>query len=514
MSEQQLTPSSLARWRNDACGFIETVLYDPGEGVPFKLLPAERVFLEHALKRGDNGKLLYPELLYSCPKKSGKTTFAALVCLTIILLSSEAFPEATLAANDQEQAMGRVFEMCRRIVAASPLLKREAKITQDKITFPAFNAIISAIPASFAGAAGGNQNISIFDEAWAYTSERSRRLWDELVPPPTRKIACRLTVTYAGFEGESLLLEELYKRGLQQPSVGKDLYAGDGLLMFWSHEFIAPWQDEAWHAQQRRERPSAYQRQVLNEFAASSSQFVDMSAWDACVQPSLGVLPYSREHYIWVGVDASTKRDSTAICACTYDRKTNTVRLANHRIFTPTATSPINFEDTVERTLLEWHQHYRVRQIRFDPYQLVSVAQRLAKAGLPIEEYPQSIPNLTAAASNLFDLISQRQLALYPDSAMRLAVSRAIVGESSRGFKLDKAKQHHHIDVVVALSMACLAAVQEGGKPFYDLAGALGYRDEPPLAPRPYVPPGWTEEQYVKWKEGYRAQHPTAQFPY
>jgi hypothetical protein len=30
-----------------------------------------------------------------------------------------------------------------------------------------------------------------------YASERSRRLFDEMVPPPTRKIACRLT--YAGF---------------------------------------------------------------------------------------------------------------------------------------------------------------------------------------------------------------------------------------------------------------------------------------------------------------------------
>ena len=92
-----------------------------------------------------------------------------------------------------------------------------------------------------------------------YLSERSRRLWDELVPPPTRKIACRLTTTYAGFENESQLLEELYRRGLQQPLVGTDLHAGDGLLMFWSHAPIAPWQDERWLAEMRRSlRPNAY----------------------------------------------------------------------------------------------------------------------------------------------------------------------------------------------------------------------------------------------------------------
>ena len=47
-------------------------------------------------------------------------------------------------------------------------------------------------------------------------------------------------MTYAGFSGESVVLEDLYKRGLTLPQVGPDLYAGDGLLMFWSHEPIAP----------------------------------------------------------------------------------------------------------------------------------------------------------------------------------------------------------------------------------------------------------------------------------
>ena len=55
--------------------------------------------------------------------------------------------------------------------------------------------------------------ISVGDELWGFTSEASRRLWDELVPPPTRKAAWRLVVTYAGFIGESLLLEDLYRHG-------------------------------------------------------------------------------------------------------------------------------------------------------------------------------------------------------------------------------------------------------------------------------------------------------------
>ena len=37
-------------------------------------------------------------------------------------------------------------------------------------------------------------------------------------------------MTYAGFNGEIALLEELYKRGMQQPEVAPGLRAGDGML--------------------------------------------------------------------------------------------------------------------------------------------------------------------------------------------------------------------------------------------------------------------------------------------
>jgi len=161
--------------------------------------------------------------------------------LTMVLLFGGKYAEGYALANDLEQAMSRVFQAIKRIVESSPLLRREAKITADKITFPAFaNATISTVAPDYASAAGANPTISCFDELWAYVSERSRRLFDEKVPPPTRKIACRLTVTYAGFAGESLLLEELYKRGLAQPQVGPGLHAGDGLLMAWHTSRLRP----------------------------------------------------------------------------------------------------------------------------------------------------------------------------------------------------------------------------------------------------------------------------------
>ena len=386
----------------------------------------------------------------------------------MVLLFGGRFAEGYCVANDFEQAQSRVFAMIKRIVEASRLLRSIAKLTADKVTFPALSAAITAISSDAASAAGANPVITCFDELWGYTSERSHRLWDEMVTSPARKVSCRLTVSYAGFTGESVLLEELCKRGMALPEIGPSLHAGDGMLFAWHREPIAPWQTEAWLAEMRRSlRPNAFARMIQNEFVSAESQFVDMSAWDQCVQPSL--TPTLERIPIYVGVDASTKRDSTALVAVSFDKKTQMVRLVQHRVFTPAPGDPINFEQTVEATIIDWRKRFVLRVIWYDPYQMQASAQRLAKAGMPIEEYPQTVPNLTAATSNLFDLIQSRSIALYSDAALRLAVSRAIIVESSRGWRLDKLKQAHKIDVVVALSMACLAAVRGQGKPGYDL---------------------------------------------
>jgi hypothetical protein len=280
-----LDTSALERWRFDPASFIEAVFYDPETNQPFKLLDSERNFLKFAFRLNAAGKLLFPEQVYSCPKKSGKTAFGGLHMLTTVLLFGGAFGEGYALANDLEQASSRVFLAVKRIVEASPLLRHEANITANKITFPNFRgATITAITSDYASAAGANPSISVFDESWAYTSERSRRLFDEMIPPPTRKIAVRLTVTYAGFEGESTMLEELYKRGCAQRQVGKDLYAGDGLLMFWSHKPIAPWQTQDWLTEMRRSlRANQYLRMIENRFvrrnARSSTWKIGMLAW-------------------------------------------------------------------------------------------------------------------------------------------------------------------------------------------------------------------------------------------
>ena len=260
-----------------------------------------------------------------------------------------------------------------------------------------------------------------------------------------------------------MLLEELCKRGLQQPEVSPGLFAGDGILMFWSHTPIAPWQTPPWIEQMRRSlRPNQFLRMIENRFVTTENTFVDLEWWDACVDPAALPLLADKSMPVWVGVDASTKSDTTAIVAVTFDTKAQKVRLLAHRIFRPTANQPLDFEATIEATVKDYCKRFAVRSVIFDPWQMQAVAQRLQTANVPMREFPQSVPNLTSMGSMLYELIKGGRIIAYKDDALRLAVSRTVAKETPRGMQLTKEKTSHKIDVVIALAMAALHAVEQG----------------------------------------------------
>jgi phage terminase large subunit-like protein len=414
-------------------------------------------------------------LLYSAPKKSGKTGLAAIITIYVIVVLGGKYAEGYCLANDLDQSTGRVFQAVSRIINASPLLKDSVKIRNEDIEFPGTGATIQALASDYAGAAGGNATISVFDELWGYTSERSYRLWDEMVPPPTRKVTTRLTVTYAGFEGESEILEKLYKRGLKGEQIAPDLYRQPGMLMFWSHKPVAPWQTQAWLDQMRDQlRPNAFLRMIENYFVSSESTFVEPEWWDACIDQQASPIIADRSLPVWLGIDASVKRDSTGIVGCAFNYHSKKVHLVWHRKYQPTKEDPLNFEATIEETVLDLHKKFNLQEVRYDPYQMVSSAQRLQATGVPMVEFPQSVPNLTEASNNLYELIKGRNLIVYPDADIKAAVNHAVAIETARGWRITKEKASHKIDLVIALAQAALGAVknQSGVGPIGEVLSA------------------------------------------
>src|SRR6266850_65797 len=129
-----------------------------------------------------------------------------------------------------------------------------------------------------------------------YTSESSTRLWEDLTPVPTRKNSIRFISTYAGFEGESGLLWDLYKQVVskdehpegQGERLHPDLpiYANREARIFayWDHEPRMPWQTESYYASQKKTlRPGTYLRLHRNQWATAEEIFITPEMWDPCV---------------------------------------------------------------------------------------------------------------------------------------------------------------------------------------------------------------------------------------
>jgi phage terminase large subunit-like protein len=207
-------------------------------------------------------------------------------------------------------------------------------------------------------------------------------------------------------------------------------------------------------------RPSAYLRFHENRWSTSEEAFITPELWDPCTDASHRPMLPTHEWPLFVGVDGSIKHDSAAVVAVRWDG--DRLALALHRIWQPTPEEPLDLEATIEAELRFLYQHYQVQVIRYDPYQLHRSMSGLRNEGLPCEEYPQTSGNCTAMGQALFDLLTGRNIRIYPSVELRGQALNTVSVESTRGWKISKEKASQIIDAIVALAMAAVAALDHG----------------------------------------------------
>jgi Tfp pilus assembly major pilin PilA len=80
-------------------------LRNPETGKTFTLYPAQIEFIRRsctACVGPREGELPFAELVYSCPKKSGKTATAAMIVIYVIVVLGGPYAEGYCVANDFE----------------------------------------------------------------------------------------------------------------------------------------------------------------------------------------------------------------------------------------------------------------------------------------------------------------------------------------------------------------------------------------------------------------------------
>jgi len=442
------------------------------DGQPLRLEEHQRRILTEAFKFGKDDRLKYRTIIYSAPKKSGKTAINSLV-VDWWSFCVQPPDEIIIASNDLDQAVSRVYDAARGFIERNPALRAEAHITRNLITLDN-GTTIKAIPSDYAGEAGANQGLASFDELWGFMSERSRRLYEELTPVPTRKNSIRFISTYAGWENESVLLEEIYnrifdKQGNVKPGVnrplGEDLpvYTVGDLFMYWDHIPKMSWQTPEYYASQRADlRLNTYLRLHENRWVSNESSFFEMDQWDACVDPDFRPPLPSPRLQLWVGADASTKKDRSAVVSVYRDG--NMVCLGPFTTWQPTKIKPMDLEESMEAYIKMLSRNYEVIEVRYDPFQFHRSATTLLKDGINMVEFPQTVGNLTDMGQCLFDAVKHQSLKLYADADMRKEASFAVGKETPRGMRIVKEKASHKIDAIIALAMATHAASTTPGE--------------------------------------------------
>lgn len=464
---------------------------DEGRPKLIKFLPHQkiimRLFFDKDVALYLNCKPNFQTLVYSTVKKSGKTAIAALVARWITeTWGSHA--EVFALANDLEQARGRIYQAAITSIELDPRYRRadrgianQWRVIERAASYLPTHSSLKAVSSDYKGEAGSNPVATLWSELWGYETEAAQRLWEELTPVPTRPRSIRYVETYAGYEGESSILNDLEDRlkdsgrrlthddlaalGMEWP------FPPDQPLPFFVHEPSRtmaywdtgvearrmPWQTPEYYAAQAVDlRQSAYRRLHLNERVSSTEQFIPVEWWDRLARTDIP--PLDANTPIVIGADASVSGDCTALVAVSRDpdNPENVIQ----RLFAswaPKDGHPLDYGQTIEPTLREWCAQYNVVEIAYDEFQLHDMMTRLRNEAVAwCRKFGQQADR-SVADKGLFDRIRDQRLHHDGDSELREHVRNCgakIPKDDNTRLRLVKKADKSKIDGAVALSMA------------------------------------------------------------
>jgi len=349
----------------DIATWIEANCYDyekvsnpeqPQNAPKIRLQAFQKRILRHCFTiNPKTGRFPYRTVVYSAPKKSGKSGIGGFVGAWYARCV-EAPNKILILANDREQSSQRVFR------AAKPTLYGLGAKKDGKFGLVLGNgSYVSAVTSDPQKEAGDSYGLTIWDELWGYTSERATLLWDELKPVGTRINSMRLVVTYAGFEDASDLLFKIYKtiftdatereltEGARPVEALADIVTTDvdgrviptcyeqvehGTFYFNDHEHRMPWQQGEHGAAIIRETSALETetntfRLTYNRWQKTEDRFLHPDHLIASfTRAKAGKMPLTKP--MTVAVDAGWKNDCTAICGVFQDGFVDDLRYVTH----------------------------------------------------------------------------------------------------------------------------------------------------------------------------------------
>lgn len=484
---------------SDPVEWIESNFWIPERRGPLELMPYHKAVLREAYRLNENGRFVYDTVVWSDIKKSAKSSIAAAVALHRAM--SIWWGTIKIIANDEKQADSRVTDYLRRALILSPFFEenKDYRFRRSEVSLIENYTKIEALPIDPTGEAGGNDDFLVFSELWGFTTPKHSQMWTEMTLSPLKYgRSQRWVETYAGYSGESLVLEGLYT---QATTNGRkldlsftdeqgyhdlqdlDVWAVGGLLLMWNTVPRCPWQIPEYYASEATNlTTSEYSRIHENRWIKSTQKFIDDQWWEDCYT---AVYPkFAEKEKMVLALDAAVSGDSFGLVGTSEKDGRTWVRYSKE--WTPPDTGKIDFQGTAaepgpEREVIRLWLAGMVSEVRYDPYQLHDMATRLSNGfimmnGSPffpdvseirngrwrghkldrikMVEFSQASQRLRSD-KQLYDRIKETRIAHQGGEALTSHVQNANRKEEG-GTKLRIVKRtpDKKIDLCVALSMA------------------------------------------------------------
>lgn len=439
--------------------FVENFMFDPERNERITLHTEQKRVINQMASGWETGYLDYDMWVYSAIKKHGKTS----VCAGLLLWQGWRVDRGyiPIIGNDLKQADSRMFRVIEYAANNDPDLKRFCKVNRYRIEL-ANGTIIEAIPVDPTGEAGLNPTAIAYTEAWGMKNKKHREMWSEMALSPTRPgEGFILMESYAGHEGESVILEERHEYGVTHGvEIDEELYEHNKQITYWCTRRIMPWQqgkaaDEYYASEAAKLTENEFRRLHKNEWTSSVSVFVVSELWDACLYTEDGKAaplpaPETSESIV-IGLDAGVTNDCFA--AVGVSRRGEIVCKRYCRVWRPEPNKPLDF-DIIEKELYNDLRNMNVIWVVYDKHQLHHMAGRLAKQlGIYFEVFEQGTRR-AVADNDLRLMIHQKLIQHDGDTVLREHVLNANAKTENEKLRIVKRSEMKKIDAAVALSMA------------------------------------------------------------
>lgn len=450
-------------------------------------------------KRAD-GSRLYRQCWVEIPRKNSKTTLAAGLALYGLLGDNEPSAQVIMGARDRMQAR-LCFDLARKIVEASPALRKRCRAVRSYIEHPSSGSVLRAISGDSLSQHGLNASFCVIDEVHAHSS---RELWDVLTTSVgARRQPIIFGITTAGVYDVHSIAWEQHEYALRVAR--GEIVDPSYLAVMYNAERDDDWKDpEIWRrvnpslgvtimedylqeevvrASVSPARATAFRQLHLGVWTDEVERWIDPEAWAACDEP---FRERNSQGPVFAGLDLSSTTDISALVLLhpypdgTYDvepyfwiPEANILeRERRDRVpyrewvaqglVTATPGNLIDYE-FIRAKILELKDRYPQMSLAYDPWNATALITSLMEQGVPCLPCRQGFATLSAPSKELERLVLAKGLRHGGHAVLHSHVASAQSTRDAAGnIKPSKSSSTSRIDGVVGLVMALNTAILSG----------------------------------------------------